>query len=362
MTSTGTKIKTLALAMGLAIGLSGCGEDLSDRPYVMSCTIKDQPYSARNEGDAARSDHTFDLYSGGLNLPDNDEITRRGGRSGDYFYRGVLTDEEGALQSNRVLTQPIINRSGLMFRLERSGQLLAPADRQRGERGPRVAMNPEGWADIEHFTLNTNGELTPVEFQLTSLQTENQGRTERKRHANIGARLPHDARYVIVKYTFRDIASTWVDSDKTLETWWAYPLYERHRWAPKDWEEAQRRPDAFSHYVQFISRYNQGMGAHYPAVDRHDRDNLRALYPEPVSVGRFEQRGAPCLAGTHANFRNYVSLFGNIGEHNTVVLNETAGFRFVGYDEADALALPDSLRDYEPDVERNKYNEIVKRL
>lgn len=356
-------VLAMSAALGTSILLSGCGEDLSERPFVMTCKIEDRPYNAASYSDAAQSDDTFDLQAGGLNLPNNAELERRGGKRVSYFQRGFLTDQEGELDSAGVVTLPMIDRSsGQVLRMERSGWYEVNIPQREG-RG-RMSVAPIGWVDIEHFTLNASGELTPVNFQLTSLGITDQGRSSSTRQADIGAKLPADARYSVYKYTVRNVESNYVDADRSLTTYWVVPLEEKHRWTPMDWDFSQQQPKAFADYAYMVGNLSGSRPSNtYPLEDTREAQQRRNVLPERVSNRNIASRSVPCLAGTHANFRDYVSLLGKIGAHNVVEVVEYSGMWFVGFDESDLQGLPANPKDWKgADVERDERGKIYVEL
>lgn len=341
------RIIAAAIVFGTAITLSGCGDDLDERPYVMTCSILDAPYSAADYQDAAKSDHTFDLYAGGLNLPSNEEISQRGGTDKDYFRRGFLTDVEGQLDASHIITAPMIDRHNtLVRRIERSGWYEVP-ERPRDGTG-RKPVTPIGWSDIEHYTIDASGELTPVKFQLTTLSISDQGRGSTTRQADIGAKLPSDARYVIYKITMRDIEHDLVDSDKSLTTYWAVPLEDKYRWAPKNWEAAQQQPRAFSDYAYMVGNLNGSLPSNtYPLEDTREAERRRDVLPVPAKHRSMSNRTVDCFAGTHAQFYSFVDLFAKGGERNLVQINNPMGYSFVGFEESDLQLLPSNPDDWD---------------
>lgn len=337
-----------AVAIGTVITLSGCGDDLSDRPYVMTCKILDVPYSSADYGDAVKSDHTFDLYAGGLNLPTNEEIARRGGQDKSYFTRGFLTDAEGQLDASHIITAPMIDRYGTTVRrVERSGWYEVPKKPREG-RGHET-VTPMGWADIEHYTMNAAGELTPVDFQLIALNAKNHGiGAPPTRMADIGAKLPADARYAVYKLTIRDVEDDYVDNDKTLTGYWATPLVDKYRWAPKNWEAAQKQPRAFSDYAYMLGNLEGSRPSNtYPLQNTRAAERRRDVLPEPGSTTSFDNRTVDCFAGTHAEFNGFVVLSGKIGERNLVRIDDPVGMGFVGFEESDLKKLPSSQSDWD---------------
>lgn len=325
------KMISTACVIGSALMLVGCGENLNDRPYVMTCSIEDVPYSAVEE--ARLDDSTFDRFAGGLNLPSNEEITRRGGREELYFRRSHLTVTEGFLEHSPVISAPMIDRRGGVQRIEQTGWYEVQEHPREG--GGRTTETPMGWVDVQHFTMDASGELTPVDFQLISLWMSE------TRKADIAAQLPADALYVVYKKTIRDIDHPLVDSNKRITGFWALPLDDRYRWAPEDWEVAQNDPRGFSRYAFWVGNTRGGIGpGAYPHGDDWRAERSRAFLPVPAKHARFTNLTADCFAGTHAHFRQYAAIHRQHGARNLLTLRSPIHGGFVGLEESDLAHLP----------------------
>lgn len=159
--------------------------------------------------------------------------------------------------------------------------------------------------------------------------------------------MPADARYAVYKVTIRDVEDYAVDSDKTLTGYWAAPLEDKYRWAPKNWESAQQQPRAFADYAYTIGNLEGSRPSGvYPLGNTRQAERRRDVLPEPAKHISFTNRAVDCFAGTHAEFHGFVKLHGKVNERNLVRIDDPLGMGFVGFNESDLKKLPKNPDDW----------------
>lgn len=191
-------------AMGLAI--AGC-DQYKDRPYVMSC-YSETVTTTDNSRDLRGYTDEFPFHAGILPLPSPEEMQSRVGANRyrmahGYFGLRTLTEREGRLPPGNTTVIPITREHGFLYGWADSTYIYM----ERGVNGPglpfeNALISPVGTVEIEHYYIDGEGELQPVNFQLTALYAERTAISETgkaKRGALLSTFIPADAKYAVYK-------------------------------------------------------------------------------------------------------------------------------------------------------------------
>lgn len=344
--------KGLAIA-ALGIALAGC-DQYKDRPYVMTCygeTVADAPRDADFRGYTEQ----FPFHAGGIPLPSPEEMERRVGHeryslSRGYFGLWTLTEEEGRLPPGNTTLTPITRERGHLYGWGDTGNIYVerypPGTSMRVESG---VITPMGSVEIEHYYLDGEGELHPINFQLTALYQARTAIPETKqgrRGAQLSAFIPADAKYAVYKATWDFSGTEGYENAEMFTGWWAEGFRDKHRFKPIDHDFAQRDSKALSEYALRVSN-----GPGY----RWSRPGFATRSAPPDERSGYTGMNCYAMSGTPVRFTDFLNLDMETyrNDHHPAVIigrppnNETSRrMMFVGQDREDLENLPSNPKDW----------------
>ncbi|WP_163560418.1 hypothetical protein [Halomonas sp. NO4] len=245
------------LALGvLGLSLSGCGlfeEDLSDRPYVMSCTGG----NLIGLGEDPINDERTPERLAGVDIPD---------QAISLDFREALTQEIGftpdrtALAGNRAVMPVSKLRGDILYR--DTGEVLVSAA-SWGQ--PEYRWTTVGEVEVEHFYLTRGGELKSVEgFHIARYAYGYTEETAYKPlYRTVAAVLPPDAAYAVFRISGNTDAYEPVMGDPLpamagAMSYWVQPLERAHRYQPRDTSRGTPPERSLGAYVGNKSALNYG--------------------------------------------------------------------------------------------------------
>lgn len=220
------KIGVTVISLGMVLSLSACGEDLTDRPYVMACTGTTYKYT----GEANYYQKRFDL-------PNWKEVLQ-GARASDTADPGFLAYSEGLSgNTSRILL------SGTERSIVESNAEVHHSTTFRKD----VSTQPaSGLVEVEHYYLTGDGELHEVKDFFTAsgeYGAASEGPYEAYQRT-IATTLPSDATYAVYRIKGHNWSSSNRDANgepkitrRGQTGYWVAPLQESERWQPVDAED-----------------------------------------------------------------------------------------------------------------------------
>lgn len=216
-------------ASALLLTLSGCGESLSDQPYIMSCGGD----SLIEFGKTVSSDGVYTTKLAGMDMPDM-ETLKGDSRLPRLKAKGFMPEETG-LKGNRSTVPLSIDGTSLI-----EGTRLTLRDGGLYESSDTMPLN--GKMSIAHYYLTRDGELKEVEgFHVAKM---GEGRPGPDNHhylrRDVATTLPSDAAYAV--YYIEGERWGWSrkpdGSPKVAgrgeSGYWVAPLNKNQRYQPYD--------------------------------------------------------------------------------------------------------------------------------
>lgn len=333
------KIALVAIGGAFVVQTLFGGEDLADRPFVMSCTGQNlSRFPASYMEDDLYVDH-----AAGISLPKRDELIKRFGDRGarNTVDRGVY-HEYGFLPSDTqlegsVATFPVYHSTGVNPGWEKTGSYMSISEAQ-GLNSTNILQDIEdlGQGRVEHYYLTTSGELKEPSFHLARMDREDKTLYNYPYHLverTVAAVLPSDAAYSVyyIEMTSGTGLTGNLDAFTGKSGWWVFPLKDEHRYQPVSMERGL--PGEGRSLGPYLGDELGGKSN----GDEPDFYNDRRAN-EDVEV-------APCFveAGTVFNYRGFFSesdpLSGDDSYYNR-------GLHFIGENKEALATLPKNPKNF----------------
>lgn len=247
--------QTIGMACIAMVGLSGCGggEDLSERPYVMSCTGKHLMKSTNN----LESDRDFVSPLAGLSMPKMADM------KGDslqvpLFQEIGFTPEQTGLNGNSA-ELPLSELGEYLLR-DTSEILLSESTLT----SPESTSAPTGTVKVAHFYLTRDGSLKSVQdFHVARQIKGNPVGVHFPFLREVVATLPSDAAYAVYYIEGREGSVVDLFGDrhppkKGLDGYWVQPLDDSQRYQPVNYSADASEKARFGPYVNSTSGIKTG--------------------------------------------------------------------------------------------------------
>lgn len=216
-------------AGALLLTLSGCGEDLSDRPYVMSCGGN----NLISYGKSARAGEGYATRLAGMDMPDLDKL------AGDlrlpaFTEKGYMPEETG-LKGNRSTVPLSIDGTPLVE--DTSLTVMDGGLYSSSQTRPITGM-----MSVTHYYLTRDGELKEVEgFHVASMGEGGRGPDGYHNfRRDVATTLPSDAAYAVYYIEGERWGSTRKPdgspkvAGRGESGYWVAPLNKNQRYQPYD--------------------------------------------------------------------------------------------------------------------------------
>ncbi|SDO47039.1 hypothetical protein [Vreelandella arcis] len=367
-----SKAYKTASALTAIVTLAGCSNH-EDRPFVMACMPEVVFENYDRHWDVLRKEtSSFDFSAGGIPLPSPEEMDKRSRETFEgyhsnksmkpsyeagYFGQGLLSDNQGQLPKGHQTIAPFSEKSNLLASYDGSDQIVQYSP--RGEGDASYLIDPTGTVEMEHYYLDGNGELHPINFQLAALNvgrvsTNRRPLTATHRQIHVGAMIPADAKYVVYKATWHIDNHENHNQDNTFIGFWAHALTDSTRYQPGDYETAKDSRWGFAEYISWMNVRDGGKHIMQPTEGGPGK-----LAPDVDSNGNVKGGTVPCygLAGQPVPSDHFMEIGITYKDKNAIFTwGRGSNGGFIGTAKEDLEKLPSNPEDWSD--EKSTYNYI----